>query len=216
MASAKTRTNTATPRPDLANDPLRQSYSGGVLGGLAVTNLYDSLLRRSTLSILNGSSVRASTLYGYDAASRLLTVSDGTNSATYFYVANSPLVDHTCPVRHEPTAIRLRFTDGCQFCLPSTSQAIISRGEGQQFVNAFDTTCPVRESARPGSLHMNAHLRSCSQSAMPSFSHGVHNRTGTQAGGDQTGANLRQTAYTNDLNNLNEIMSRGGGRAMWT
>ena len=30
----------------------------------------------------------------YDAASRLLTVSDGTNAAAYSYLANSPLVDH--------------------------------------------------------------------------------------------------------------------------
>ena len=35
----------------------------------------------------------------------------------------------------------------------------------------------------------------------------IGNRTGTQAGGDQTGANLRQAAYTNNL--LNQIMSRG-------
>ena len=35
---------------DLANDPLGESHSGGVLGGLATTNLYDSLLCRTTLS----------------------------------------------------------------------------------------------------------------------------------------------------------------------
>ena len=81
-----------------------------------MTNLYDSLLRRSKLSILNSpSSILASTACGYDAASRLLTVSDGTNSATYSYLANSPLVDHTCPVRYEATATRLHFADGCQF-----------------------------------------------------------------------------------------------------
>ena len=58
-----------------------------------MTNLYDSLLRRSKLSILNSpSSILASTACGYDAASRLLTVSDGTNSAAYSYLANSPLV----------------------------------------------------------------------------------------------------------------------------
>jgi YD repeat-containing protein len=35
----------------------------------------------------------------------------------------------------------------------------------------------------------------------------IGNRTGAQAGGDQTGANLRQTAYTNNL--LNQIVTRG-------
>ena len=39
-----------------------------------------------------GATVRASHSYGYDNASRLQTATDGTNNATYAYVANSPLV----------------------------------------------------------------------------------------------------------------------------
>ena len=35
----------------------------------------------------------------------------------------------------------------------------------------------------------------------------IGNRTATQAGGDASGANLRQTSYTNNL--LNQITSRG-------
>jgi len=74
-----------------AGQLVSESYSGGVLGGLSVTNGYDQYLRRTNL-IVRGSSVLSSTAYGYDAASRLKTVGDGTNLATYSYLANSPLV----------------------------------------------------------------------------------------------------------------------------
>jgi YD repeat-containing protein len=57
------------------------------LDGLGVTNSYDNFLRRTNLS-----TVGVQTRYGYDNASRLRGVSDSTNSVTYSYVANSPLV----------------------------------------------------------------------------------------------------------------------------
>ena len=54
---------------------------------------YDSYLRRTMLAALSGSSQLLSATYGYDNASRLASVTDGNdNSATYSYVANSPLV----------------------------------------------------------------------------------------------------------------------------
>jgi len=42
-----------TPAYDLANDPLGESYSGGVLDGLATTNRYDNLLRRTNLAVFS-------------------------------------------------------------------------------------------------------------------------------------------------------------------
>ncbi len=74
------------------NQVLSESYSGGPLNGLTVTNIYDSLLRRTTNGLWNGSAWLTQTRYTYGAASRLLSVSDGTNSGTYSYIANSPLV----------------------------------------------------------------------------------------------------------------------------
>ena len=69
-----------------------EQHTSGVLSGITVTNAYDGLLRRTGLTVLtNGGSVYQA-LYGYDAASRMLTVSDGTNNATYGYVTNSSLV----------------------------------------------------------------------------------------------------------------------------
>jgi RHS repeat-associated protein len=91
--------------------PLSESYSGGILDGLSITNGYDGYLRRTNLSLLNSSSsVLAATSYGYDAASRLQTVSDGTDSATYGYLNLSPLVE------------TVTFKDGATTRLTTTKQ----------------------------------------------------------------------------------------------
>ena len=77
---------------NLANALLTDSFAGGVLDGLSVTNGYDQFLRRTNLSAF-GATVLRQTMYGYDAASRLQAVNDGAgNSEKYSYVANSPLV----------------------------------------------------------------------------------------------------------------------------
>ena len=77
---------------NLANELQIESFSGGILTGLSVTNGYDQYLRRTNLVAL-GPSVPIRAIYGYDHASRLQTVTDGNNNwATYSYLANSPLV----------------------------------------------------------------------------------------------------------------------------
>jgi RHS repeat-associated protein len=77
-----------------AGQLLTESYSGGSLNGLFVTSHYDNYLRRDQLQAKNGETVLTTATYGYEAASsRLQTVSDGTYSATYSYLANSPLVE---------------------------------------------------------------------------------------------------------------------------
>jgi len=78
---------------NLAGGLLAESYSGGPLTGLAVTNRYDPFLRRTNLAVLQSNNPLLQQSFGYDAASRLQTVSDGHgDSATYSYLANSPLV----------------------------------------------------------------------------------------------------------------------------
>ncbi|HOP98744.1 MAG TPA: hypothetical protein PLK78_15080 [Verrucomicrobiota bacterium] len=60
---------------------LRESYTGGPLNGMAVTNAYDALLRRTAVAL----DVQPGTLvnYAYDNASRLSVVTSGTRTATY-------------------------------------------------------------------------------------------------------------------------------------
>ena len=79
-----------------AGELLSEAYSGGgILSGLIVASGYDTLLRRTQLS-LNTQPSALNVSYGYDAASRLHTVTDNSGarpfSATYSYLANSPLV----------------------------------------------------------------------------------------------------------------------------
>src|ERR1700744_4925603 len=88
---------------DWANNVLSESYSGGNLNGLKLSNQFDAYLRRTNATLLNGTSPLCQTLYTYDNASRLLTVSDGTNQATYSYVANSPLVGQIVFTQNDAT-----------------------------------------------------------------------------------------------------------------
>ena len=61
---------TTTRTYDEAGDFTSESYSGGPLAGLTLTNQYDGLLRRTNLALLDSESlVFASTSYAYDAAS---------------------------------------------------------------------------------------------------------------------------------------------------
>jgi hypothetical protein len=73
-----------------ANQLTSETYSGGVLNGLIVNHTYDTLLRRSSSSVSGYTGTLNN--YTYDTANRLSTVGDGTYSATYTYLANSPLV----------------------------------------------------------------------------------------------------------------------------
>jgi RHS repeat-associated protein len=90
-----------------AGQLLTESYSGGTLNGLTVTSGYYSYLRRTSLSV-NTQPSNINHSFTYDNASRLQTVSDGTHSATYSYLANSPLVDQISFKQN--TTVRLTTT----------------------------------------------------------------------------------------------------------
>ena len=79
---------------------LSDSWTGGLLNGLSVTNGYDAFLRRTNLSLLNGSTLQVATAYDFDVAGRLAVVNalNGPTSLVasvgYEYLANSPLVEN--------------------------------------------------------------------------------------------------------------------------
>ncbi len=56
---------------------------------------YDTLGRRTSMSLMNNSTPLGATQYTYDTMSRLATVSDGTNTATYARIAGMNLLDTT-------------------------------------------------------------------------------------------------------------------------
>ena len=100
MTDYGTGYNTTTYAYNDAGQQTGETYSGAnlPLAGFTVTNIYDSLLRRSQTALkTTGGTTLASVSYTYDNASRLASVSDGTYSANYTYLANSPLVSQiTC------------------------------------------------------------------------------------------------------------------------
>jgi RHS repeat-associated protein len=69
---------------------LTETYTAGPLAGVTIANSYDTLGRRTALAASHASRI-TSHAFTYDDASRLKTVSDGENTATYDYLANSPL-----------------------------------------------------------------------------------------------------------------------------
>jgi hypothetical protein len=71
-----------------------EAYTGGVLDGLRIANRFDQFQRRTNLALINSQvTVLAATDYGYDTASRFQSVSQSGNTATYSYLANSPLIE---------------------------------------------------------------------------------------------------------------------------
>ena len=103
---------TATFTNNLAGELMGEIYSGGLLAGLSVTNGYDQFLRRTQLAALNSTTPFLQHAFTFDNASRLQTVTDNSAgtaySATYAYLANSPLVSQI--TFKQSTATRMTTT----------------------------------------------------------------------------------------------------------
>lgn len=208
---------------NLAGELLVESFSGGILGGLSVTNGYDQYLRRNKLVALSSGSSLLSTTYGYDNASRLQTVSDGNNSATYSYFANSPLVQQILFKQGSNT--RMTTTKSYDYLnrltqissAPSASGSVAATfnysyndanqrtknvlADGSYWIYQYDSLGQVTNGVKyfaDGTL-------------VPGQQFGylfddIGNRKQTTAGGDSSGANKRLANYS--ANNLNQITQR--------
>ncbi len=115
-----------------AGNLLRESYAGGPLSGVGVTNMFDQLLRRT-----NVTTVGSRSLYGYDEASRLASVSDGTNSATYSFLANSPLVE--------------------QITFATNGTTVMTTTKGYDFLNRLTNTVTLDVGLQPLDSHAYAY-----------------------------------------------------------
>ena len=224
LSTVSSAGTTETLTYNLANELLSESFSGGILDGLTVTNSFDAYLRRSTFSALAGSQTLATANFAYTSDSRLSTVSDGTgNSATYSYLANSPLVS------------QIAFKQGTTTRMTTTKQS--------DFLNRLKqiSSVPATNGALPLSFHYNynsANQRTKSTLAdgsyweyqfdslgqvtngvkhfadgtlVPGQSFGylfddIGNRKQTTTGGDAVGASLRLASYS--VNSLNQITNR--------
>jgi RHS repeat-associated protein len=199
-----------------------ESYTGGPLDGVSVTNGYDALLRRTNLTALAGGIRLSSANYGYDTVSRLQTVSDGTNSASYGYVENSPLVGNIVFQRNGQivmTTIKQydylnRLTSigssRSQF-LPVNSFAYNYNLAGQRtsVTNNDNTYWQYQYDSLGQVISGKKYWADGTPVAGQQFTYNfddIGNRKSTASGGDASGNNLRTANYT--ANNLNQYTSR--------
>ena len=203
-----------------ANQLLSDAYSGGTLAGLSVTNGYDQYLRRTSLWLGNQPSTLQSINYGYDNASRLQTVTDNSagtaDSATYSYLANSPLVSQI--VFKQSTTTRMTTTKQYDYLnrLTAISSAVPSFAYSYNAANQR-----IRSTLSDGSYWLytydslgqvvagNKYWTDGTPVAGQQFDYAfdtIGNRTSTLSGGDQNGANLRSASYS--ANTLNQYTSR--------
>jgi len=198
---------------------LSESFSGGTLNGLAVTNGYDSLLRRSAV----GLNTQPSTLtqFGYDGASRLQNVTNGSARATYSYLANSPLVENI--VFRQNGTTRMTTTKQYDFVNRLTSISSVPSGasvvssayaynsasqrtsvtnlDGSRWVYTNDSMGQVTSGKK--------YWSDGTPVAGQQFTYGfddIGNRQTTGVGGDANGQNLRSASYSANL--LNQYTSR--------
>ena len=205
-----------------AGQILSESYSGGPLNGLSITNGYDSLLRRTNNVVLNGGTILSTITNNFDAASRLQTISDGTNYGTYSYLANSPLVSQitfkqngttrmtttkaydnlnrlTSIASSNATPARLDFHGyGYNSANQRTS---VTNTDGTFWVYQYDSLGQVTS----GKKYWSDGNIVAGQQFGYAFDD-IGNRQTTQAGGSEFGADQRWANYT--ANNLNQYTSR--------
>lgn len=196
---------------------------GGSLTGVSLTNSYDALSRRINSTVSGGGlSSRTSTTYRYDAASRLYSVSDGTNSGTYSYIANSPLISQIAYQQNGQVRMTTRKMydylnrlTSIQSLNPSQStlnsfqyqynlasqRAAVTNEHGNYWVYQYDSLGQVVS----GKKYWNDGTPVAGQQFSYSFDT-IGNRQMTGQGGDQTGGNLRSTTYTANL--LNQYTQR--------
>ena len=214
---------------NLASELLSESFTGGTLAGLSVTNGYDSYLRRTNLTAW-AAKVLSKATYGYDTASRLANVTDATNnSANYSYLANSPLVSQIVFNQSSTTWMtttkqydylnrltQISSAPNVSYTLPLTFNYTYNQADQRTQVTLADASTPAVGSYWVyGYDSLGQVTNACKYWANGTHVAGqqfdytfdtIGNRTQTQAGGDTNGANLRVANYY--ANNLNQITNR--------
>ena len=207
-------------------EALTETYTVGVLAGLAITNSYDALLRRTTLAVQQSGNPSTQQSFGYDAASRLQTVNDGNgNSARYSYLANSPLVGQIAFKQNG--AVRMTTTKQYDYLNRLTAIASqSSSGAGFQPASSFAYQYNVANQRTAVTTTDNSYWAyqydnlgqvisgkkywaDGTPVAGQQFTYNfddIGNRKQTGSGGDASGANLRPASYS--ANTLNQYVSR--------
>jgi RHS repeat-associated protein len=202
-----------------ANQLLSETFTGGTLAGLAVTNAYDNYLRRSAVALSNQTSTLVQ--YGYDNASRLQNVTNGTAKITYAYLANSPLVGQisftNSGVQRMVTTKTYDFLNRLTSISSAPSAAspvaytYTYNNANQRVRNLLADSSSWQYSYDSLGQVVSGHkffadgTPVAGQQFDYSFDN-IGNRTQTLGGGDQSGLNQRLATY--GANNLNQYTNR--------
>ncbi len=198
------------------NQVLSESYAGGPLNNVSITNGYDSILRRTNNVTLLSGTVLKNVTNNFDTASRLNFISDGANSATYTYLANSPLVSQIVFANNGTT----RMTTAKQYDYLNRLTSIISTTNSvavASFNYAYNSANQRLNVTNVDASYWSWQYDNLGQvtggvkrwsdnSLVPGEQFGyafdtIGNRTSAQFGGDQHGNGLLPATYTADLDN---------------
>ena len=199
---------------------LVETNTAGILAGIGINSSYDALNRRSSLT-LNPQLSALTTSYGYDGASRLIGVTNGVNTASYSYIANSPLVSqiefkNSGTTRMTTTKSydllnRLTATTNlpsadlavlCNYSNNNANQRVaITNIDGSRWVYTYDSLGQVTS----GKKYWSDGTAVLGQEFDYTFDD-IGNRKTAISGGDAYGKNKRYQNYT--VNNLNQYTSR--------
>lgn len=200
---------------------LLESWTGGSLNGLGVSMLYDSVLRRTNVSVNTPVPIQVGS--AYDGASRLLRVWQGDASADYSYGTQSSLV--TAITIRRAGVVQMTSVREHDFLNRLTSIRTTPSAVGQpplSFRYEFDAINQPRKATltdgdawqfdyddlgqlTAGRRFWNDGQLVPGQQYFYTFDH-IGNRVQTRSGGDAYGGSLRISAYVN--NPLNQIVNR--------
>ena len=197
---------------------LGESYSGGPLDGVTVSNRFDALLRRTNVTVRVGGVAVVTNDYAFDLASgRLDTVSLPGHSAIYSYLADSALVEQI--EFRQDSATRMTTSKSYDFANrltaiesldaqlstitsfsysynPANQRTLRREGDESYWRYEYDSLGQVRS----GKKYWSDGTLVAGQQFEYSFDD-IGNRTQAKAGGDENGANLRTNVYSANLVN---------------
>jgi RHS repeat-associated protein len=211
-----------------ADGLLSETFSGGALNGMVVTNVFDALGRRATNGVFYSGQWRAQSAYTYDNASRLATASLplANVSATYGRdIANSPLL--SALTFREGGNTRLTVSRNYDLLDRLTSMQSAPAGVGESLIKtayAYDllnqrTALTNADNSfwtfgydSKGQVQSGKHYWSdqtpvAGQQFEYQFDD-IGNRKQVKSGGDAQGLNLLTTSYTLKANRLNQYDTR--------
>ncbi|MBL9170605.1 MAG: RHS repeat-associated core domain-containing protein [Verrucomicrobiales bacterium] len=203
--------------------PISEKGTAGTLNGLTITNQYDSLMRRSVVKamVTSPATTLSSATYGYDPSGRLQGVTNGTFSANYSYLGNSPLVSQI--LFRENTTTRMTTAKSYDYLnrllsISSTAGSSVISSHGYLYndanqrtrVDLVDGSYWIYEYDKLGQVTSGKrYWADGTVVAGQQFDHAfddIGNRSSTKVGGDSNGLNQRSATYS--ANNLNQYTSR--------